>query len=257
MTIDPRRATVFGEAADLYDRRRPTYPDAAVDYILDAAPGARDLVDVGCGTGKLTVLFAARGLRCTGVEPDPAMAAIARRNVPEAQIVESRFEEWDAPADSADLVTSGQSWHWVDPAVAVPKAAHVLRPGGVLAIVHNTPREGGHDLRMVLDPFYNAVADTMPQPSVVFVNPFQDAPPRAALVEAGLFDVDDEWHVDWDDPMSAEGYSELLQTHSDHRMLPPDRLAWLVDSVRGAIEQHGGVVTMRYRTTVTLARTPA
>ena len=64
------------------------------------------------------------------------------------------------------------------------------------------------------------------------------------------------WHHDWDDPMSTEAYGELIQTHSDHRLLPPDRLAWLVENVRRAIERHGGVVTMRYRTYVTLARNP-
>lgn len=257
MTVDPRRATVFGQAAELYDRRRPTYPIAAVDDVLAAAPGARDLVDVGCGTGKLAVLFAARGLRCTGVEPDPAMAAVARRNLPDAQIVESRFEDWDAPAGSVDLVTSGQAWHWVDPAGAVPKAAHVLRPGGVLAIVNNTPRDGGMDLRAETDPLYEAAQAGMSASSVVFCWPVDEAAQRAAIADSGLFAIEETWHHDWDNPMSAEAYGELIQTHSDHRLLAPDRLAWLVDNVSRAIEQHGGVVTMRYRTTVTLARTPA
>lgn len=257
MPIDPRRATVFGQAADLYDRRRPTYPAAAVDHVLAAVPHARDLVDIGCGTGKLTTLFAARGLNCTGIEPDAAMAAIARHNLPATPIIETRFEDWDTPADSADIITSAQSWHWVAPAVAVPKAARTLRPGGVLAIVNNTPRDGGHDMRAVLDPVYDAVEQGMPDTSVVFVWPVEEEAQRGAIEAHERFTLDPPWHHDWDDQMTAAAYSELVQTHSDHRLLPPDRLAYLVDNTRRLINENGGVVTMRYRTNVTLARTPA
>ena len=53
---------VFGEVADLYDRSRPGYPASLVDEVVSyAGLTAGDAVlEVGCGTGKATVPFAAR-----------------------------------------------------------------------------------------------------------------------------------------------------------------------------------------------------
>jgi trans-aconitate methyltransferase len=51
---------VFGEDPDLYDLARPSYPAALLDDLVTmVGPSARAL-DVGCGTGKATVLLAAR-----------------------------------------------------------------------------------------------------------------------------------------------------------------------------------------------------
>lgn len=46
--------------------------------LLFAEHGVRSVIDVGCGTGRHAVLFAAWGLDVTGVDPDPAMLEQAR-----------------------------------------------------------------------------------------------------------------------------------------------------------------------------------
>jgi predicted TPR repeat methyltransferase len=69
---DRSRAESFGAVARLYDRARPSYPLALIDFLL--ADGARRVLDVGCGTGIAGELFAARGCSVTGVEIDPRMA---------------------------------------------------------------------------------------------------------------------------------------------------------------------------------------
>src|SRR5436305_13648679 len=72
--------TRFSGRADLYARHRPDYPAAARDFLIGrcglGAPGAL-LVDVGCGTGISARLFAARGVRVVGVEPNEDMRALA------------------------------------------------------------------------------------------------------------------------------------------------------------------------------------
>ena len=50
--MDTARATSFGAWADEYDQWRPTYPDAAVDWLVP--PDGGHVVEVGAGTGKLT-----------------------------------------------------------------------------------------------------------------------------------------------------------------------------------------------------------
>jgi trans-aconitate methyltransferase len=56
---DRRRAGSFGEAAEQYERARPSYPVELVDALMADHPGR--VLDVGCGTGKAGRLFAVRG----------------------------------------------------------------------------------------------------------------------------------------------------------------------------------------------------
>ena len=63
------------------------------------------------------------------------MAAIARDKGLDVEV--SAFEKWDSQGRTFDLVSFGQSFHWVDPAVALPKIRTLLRPGGSLALAWN------------------------------------------------------------------------------------------------------------------------
>jgi SAM-dependent methyltransferase len=248
----------FGAAAELYDRRRPSYPDAAVD--LAVGDNAADAVEVGCGTGKATASLAARGLRITAVEPDPAMAAIARRNLPDVEVVVSRFEDWDGAAHSADVVVSAQAWHWVDRALGIPKAAHVLRPGGRMAVLSNRPRDGGMDLRAELEPVYEAVAPGLVATAGMLNWTGQYDQFADEFAASGLFEPQPLWQLDWEQPVGTQGFIELTQTHADFLILDADRRARLMDGLAQAIDGLGGSVTLLYRTVVLvsrLARTPA
>ncbi len=122
-------------AADAYDALRPGYPDAAVDWLLP--PGARQVVDLGAGTGKLTRLLVARGLDVTAVDPSEAMLAGLRAAVPGIRGVNGRGENLPLPDASADAVLAAQSWHWVDQEQASAEVARVLRPAGRLGLVWN------------------------------------------------------------------------------------------------------------------------
>ncbi|WP_177241203.1 class I SAM-dependent methyltransferase [Nonomuraea wenchangensis] len=126
--------------ADEYDRIRPGYPAELVEDILTYARLAEaPALEVGAGTGKATVLFAARGVTLTAVEPDPAMAAVLKRRVaglPEVTIAVSSFEDY-VPDQPFGLLFSAQAWHWADPAVRWEKAAAAPAPGGALALFWN------------------------------------------------------------------------------------------------------------------------
>jgi len=50
----------FGSEAAAYERGRPSYPPDAIDWLLP--PGARDVLDLGAGTGKLTTRLVERGM---------------------------------------------------------------------------------------------------------------------------------------------------------------------------------------------------
>ena len=129
------QATSFGAAAGAYERGRPPYPAAAIDWLLP--PGAARVLDVGAGTGKLTRQLAARGLDVVAVEPLPGMREQLARAVPGIPVHPGTAEDIPLPDGSVDAVLAAQAWHWVDPARAVPEVARVLVPGGQLGLVWN------------------------------------------------------------------------------------------------------------------------
>src|SRR6185312_12633036 len=64
-----RRSLSFGEEAAAYERGRPSYPPDAIDWLLPRQ--ARDVLDLGAGTGKLTTRLVERGLSVVAVDPIP------------------------------------------------------------------------------------------------------------------------------------------------------------------------------------------
>jgi SAM-dependent methyltransferase len=92
----------------------------------------RLVVDLGCGTGLSTRAWSGRAERIVGIEPNPAMLAVAEP-APGVEYREAYAHDTGLPAPGADLVTASQSLHWMEPEPTFAEAARVLRPGGVFA----------------------------------------------------------------------------------------------------------------------------
>jgi SAM-dependent methyltransferase len=157
--VDERRRLSFGGVAELYDRSRPSYPEALVDGVLEyAGAGESDrAIEVGSGTGKATVLFAARGLNVVGIEPSAEMAQIARRNCaayPNVTIEQTEFERWRPSGHEFRLVFAGQAWHWIAPETRYIAARAALEKNGALAAFWNVPDWAACDLREELGEVY-------------------------------------------------------------------------------------------------------
>lgn len=129
------RSLSFGSAAAAYEHGRPSYPPEAIDWLLPA--GARQVLDLGAGTGKLTTRLVERGLDVVAVDPIPDMLEVLRNALPQTRALLGTAEEIPLPDNSVDAVLIAQAWHWVDPARAIPEVARVLRPGGRLGLVWN------------------------------------------------------------------------------------------------------------------------
>jgi SAM-dependent methyltransferase len=138
----------FDAAASDYARYRSGYPDAVVADVLSTSrlhAGSR-VLEIGCGTGQLSVPLARRGVQLVAVELGPNLAAFAERYLtgyPGARVEVGGFEEWRLPAEPFDAVVSASAWHWIDPEVRSSKAARALRLGGMLIIVHAHHVQGG------------------------------------------------------------------------------------------------------------------
>jgi SAM-dependent methyltransferase len=134
-----QRSLSFGEEAAAYERGRPSYPPEAIDWLLP--DGARDVLDLGAGTGKLTIRLVERGLDVVAVDPIPEMLEVLSGSLPDTPALLGTAEEIPLPDNSVDSVLVAQAWHWFDPERAVAEVARVLRPGGRLGLVWNTRDE--------------------------------------------------------------------------------------------------------------------
>jgi SAM-dependent methyltransferase len=134
-----RHGSSFGTAAGAYAEHRPGYAESAVRWALEPLRGRQPLrvLDLGAGTGKLTATLIGLGAEVTAVEPDPAMLAELRREVPTVRALSGRAEEIPLPDRSVDAVLAGQAMHWFDLDRAIPEIARVLTAGGVLAGLWN------------------------------------------------------------------------------------------------------------------------
>src|SRR6478736_1719360 len=142
-----RRRETFDAVAERYDRARPGYPEAAVDDLLEGLPSDARILEIGCGTGQLTVPLAKRGYAITAVELGEDLARVARRNLakyPDAAVVTADFETWVPPAPF-DLAVAATSFHWIDPARRAALASAALRPRGTLAIIDTKHVAGGSE----------------------------------------------------------------------------------------------------------------
>jgi len=68
----------FTGLANIYGKARPTYPVELVRWCLEQAPSPQLIVDLGCGTGISTRLFASTGHPVIGIDPNADMLATTR-----------------------------------------------------------------------------------------------------------------------------------------------------------------------------------
>ena len=228
------RARSFGEAADAYERARPGYPDAAVDWLLP--DGARTVLDLGAGTGKLTRSLVARGVEVVAVEPLPEMRERLTGLLPEVRAVEGTAEEIPLPDASVDAITVAQAWHWVDPERAKAETARVLRPGGTLGLIWNRRDERVEWVRKLSKVMGSAEAEVMDMAAVEIGSPYG---PTERFV------------ADWERPMDIDLLVEMAASRSYVITATPKRRREILDGVRVVVEsepQLGTEFDFPYRT---------
>ena len=233
------RAESFGSVAEAYDRYRPRYPQALINDLAALAP--RRVLDVGTGTGIAAAQLHERGLDVLGLEIDARMADVARaKGIP---VEVAPFETWDDGGRRFDLITAAQSWHWVDPVHALPKAVRLLRPRGTLALFWN--HDETKDDRDAI-PAVGAVYEEF-APEIGWESTSRPAQATFAdsLRGSGLFR--DVRVTDYRCVRSytAAEWIGTVGTHSDHLALPPERRERLFAALTSTIEGMGGTLRLR------------
>jgi SAM-dependent methyltransferase len=106
------------------------------------ALGVRSVLDAGCGTGRVAIELASRGLEVVGVDADPGMLSAARAKGPDLEWIVADLSDFTLPAADGPgprrfdaAVLAGNVMIFVVPgtegAVLERTAAH-LHPGGLV-----------------------------------------------------------------------------------------------------------------------------
>ena len=154
--------------------------------------GIERAVDLGCGTGELTVA-AAESLgvaEMVGVDNSPKMLEVAGRAATDrVTFLEGEIGSWTSGGDR-DLVLANASLHWVgDHPGVLARWVDALRPGGQLAV--QVPSNGDHDSHLAsshvatLEPFASEF-DGDPPADPVAVNVMRPEQYSTLLYELGI-----------------------------------------------------------------------
>src|SRR3974377_1690914 len=175
-----------------------------VDDLLKA--GAHSVLDVGCGTGLLARSFHERGLDVLGVEPDAAMAAVARGH----RVAGAK--------KAADGVVHGGA------------AAHVWNIGGF-----------DDDLGAELNDVYARMARGHALPLVPHrrERAAERTASEDAMVAAG-FAGPTYASYPWEQTYTTAEWLAQLETHSDHALMAPKDRATLLAAVADVLDARGG-----------------
>ncbi|PXA76108.1 SAM-dependent methyltransferase [Auritidibacter sp. NML120779] len=215
--IDTNRRHAFGTSyhstsAQTYHSVRPGYFPEIIDFLLEEQDQplqvSASALDLGAGTGLFTQVLVDYGFTVTAVEPAESMAAFLSQRLPQAQVLQLSVEDLDHRVrhdpdlarrlGDQTLIVAAQSWHWFDPDQLCTMAASLLKPTGVLGIVHHqldTSIPWVHRLTRIMH-----AGDVHPvELSPALVPPFRPAEGRW-------------WH--WNDVLGPQELHQLMQTRS-------------------------------------------
>jgi len=146
---DWRFAPNIGKHPDSYQLENEAFDRAG--HVLTAmraiAPWAgRIIVDLGCGTGYWLRRYAGDAAQVIGIEPDPALRAVAGRaaaDLANTAVTAGSAEHIPLPDASADVVHARFAYFFPPGTDAgLTEVLRVLRPGGHLVAVDNDYRWG-------------------------------------------------------------------------------------------------------------------
>jgi ubiquinone/menaquinone biosynthesis C-methylase UbiE len=174
----------FDAIATRYDQLRHQLFERALDLLVrEGDLAGRSVLDLGCGTGRFaTALVEHHGATAFGVDPSPAMLAVARARSAAVTWLDGRAEDIPLAGDAVERAFLQTVIHLVeDRAAAFAQLRRVVEPGGAVTILTVDPAGAPRFWMADLLPSYAAIdAARFPAPDTLV----------AELRRAGFADAD-------------------------------------------------------------------
>ena len=246
MEVNPLAARAFDAVAEDYERGRPGWPADAVAALVERF-GARRVLDLAAGTGKLTRILADLADDVVAVEPLDGMRNVLEARLPHVQALAGTAEAIPLADGSVDAVFVGQAFHWFDFTRAAAELARVLRPGGGLALMWNLPGWEGTEWIDELDAIVERHHQGEPR--------VESSPWREGLEADGRFEPLRDEEASHEQHTDREGLIAKIASFSYIGGQPDDRRDAALAECRAVLERHGvDAITLSYKTLITTTR---
>lgn len=247
----------FDQAAEYYDKYRPSYPKEIIDKIVNESNinDSSQLLEIGAASGKATELFVKRGFKIHCIEPGENLARIGEKRFKKTgrvSYVVKRFEEWEGMKESCDLIYSAQAFHWVPQPEGFERCNRLLRKNGKLALLWNVYISNDTKLDselMELSEFYGGLFSLCSkEDGEVLMNN------RAERIkESNLFCNVKLIKSYWEQEYSPEEYIGFIKTSNGYLRLNETERLNVEKDVKKLIINHGGSIVRPYITSLYLA----
>lgn len=124
----------FREGGADYAKYRPTYPPELAAALAELAPRRDVAVDVGCGTGQLSLLLSEHFAQVEALDVSADQIANAEPR-PNVRYAVAGADVLGLTEGAADLITVAQAAHWFDLPAFYAEARRIAAPGAVLALI--------------------------------------------------------------------------------------------------------------------------
>ena len=246
MTVDRIAAGAFGAMAEEYQRGRPGWPADAVAGLVSRF-GARTVLDLAAGTGKLTEVLAGLVDDVVAVEPVDGMRRVLEARLPAVRVLAGTAEAIPLPDASVDAVFVAEAFHWFDVERAADEIARVLRPGGGLAVMWNL--SDGDDPAWITE-VIEVVRERRVEGSGE--RRHDTVPWREALEADPRFGPLRDEEVPHEQPTDRDGIMAMIASWSSIGGLPEERRTAALAAVRDVLERHGiDETTIRLKAMIT------
>ncbi len=142
----------FSTHAAAYAAYRPSYPPELAAWLASVAPTPNLALDVGAGSGQLSLLLADHFEQVVATEPSAQQIESAARH-PKVDYRVAPAEKCDLPDGSVDLLSAAQAAHWFDRPVFFAEARRLLKPGGAIALITYAGMEHRSAIEPMIDRF--------------------------------------------------------------------------------------------------------
>jgi SAM-dependent methyltransferase len=257
---------VFASAVTQYARYRPGYPAREVDRLADLVGLDRSstVIDIGCGTGQLTIPLAERAGTVIAVDPLAEMLEAGRARAVAQGLTNIRWLQGDSGAIEslvplgAHLATFAASFHWTDRAEVLRSLDRMLGPGAHVVTIND-------DLDVAAEPdWVPAVGrlrdEFLGSDHTVGTDPWRKSPvSHRQIIEASPFAEVQSLHWEWERRLTVDEAVGLQFTYSysTPAVFGP-RAAEFASRARAAILalHSDGTVTEPFRVEVLIAGRP-
>ena len=134
LDVDITQQGYFQDGGSDYAQYRPTYPLELIDALADQSPARQLVVDVGCGTGQLSVLLAERFGQVIATDVSEVQLANAIAH-PKVIYRHEAAEAISVETGQADLIVAAQAAHWFDLPAFYQEVRRIAKAGAVVALI--------------------------------------------------------------------------------------------------------------------------